>query len=334
MKSMLVRTFSDDATPADGGGDKSEGPEYSFEGYNVEFSTKVMLTSLVPNRSALATGQSVSYQFALDPDREGTFIIPDIYPEDLHGNPAFDVLPGLTINGKEVVGCVVKASEGVGWGKKNEDWFKNSWKKVRDIAGSRYGVDFFRGSYHFLLFSVDGAKQADYFCDLVDAAGGWGDGDLMPWVDIEEGGQGSWAPQRLETITDSTLRRRLADDVTTCATAFVKRFKERTGLRIAVYGRGVFRDLQMTDGKFGADSVVNPAYTQTMPQMDRYGVPLDDITLWQLCGVDSKGKADVFVPGFPAELTGWGKTDYSVYIDGARKTSLKTLRDRCLARPR
>lgn len=123
----------------------------------------------------------------LDPDRAGTFIIPDIYPYDLNGNPDFDVLPGMIVSGKEIAGCVVKASQGAGWGKNFEDWFKRSWQKLGSVADDRYGVDFFRGCYHFLLFSIDGAKQADYFCNLVDDAGGWGDGDLMPWVDIEEG---------------------------------------------------------------------------------------------------------------------------------------------------
>jgi GH25 family lysozyme M1 (1,4-beta-N-acetylmuramidase) len=235
----------------------------------------------------------------------------------------------MVVSGKEVVGCVVKASEGVGWGPTNEAWFKRSWQKVREVAGARYGSDFFRGCYHFLLISVDGTKQADYFCDQVDAAGGWGDGDLMPWVDIEEGGQGHWAPQKLETITDPTLRKTLSDQVTACATAFISRFKSRTGLRIAVYGRGVFRDLQMTNCKFGSDSAVNPAYTQTMPRMEQYGVPLDDISLWQLQGTGNGNQA--VSPGFPSVFPGWGAMDYSVYIDGPRKTTLKTLRDRCLA---
>ena len=275
-------------------------------------------------------GQTASNEASLDPDRSGTFIITDIYPLDLGENPPFDVLPGMVVNGKEVVGCVVKASEGVKWAEKYEEWFKRSWKQILDVAGNRYGADFFRGCYHFLTLSIDGAKQADYFCDLVDAAGGWGDGDLMPWVDIEEGGQGSWAPQRLETISDPVVREQLSDQVTACATAFIQRFKERTGgLRIAVYGRGVFRDLQMTNCKFGSDGAVNPAYTAKMPLMDDYGFSLDDIILWQLQGTGDDNKA--VLSGYPSVLPEWGDEDYSVYIDGPRETTLKSLRDRCLA---
>jgi hypothetical protein len=261
-----------------------------------------------------------------DPDRKGTFLIPDIYPGDFNGNPPFSVLPGLEVDGKEVVGCVVKTSEGLGWGTTSENWFKSSWVELRKVAGERYGVDFFRGCYHFLRFTADGAAQADYFCDLVEAAGGWESGDLMPWVDVEEGGQGHWAPEELEKITDHSLRARLAREVTDCTTAFVQRFKERTSLRIAVYGRGVFRDLQMSSCKFGSDSAINPAYTPTIVRMEQFGVPIDDISLWQLSG--DKGPAN---PKFPHSLPGWGTHDYSVYIDGARETTLKSLRERCLA---
>ncbi len=323
---MRARAFAGVLEDHQEPGDSAE-PEYSFEGFNIDFSEKVMLTPVSPPSPVQVKSQSISRQFTLDPDREGTFLICDIYPKDFQADPPFNLLPGLNVGGKEVVGCVVKASQSTGWGKRNEDWFKSAWAKVREVAADRFGVDFFRGCYHYLQFLADGAKQADYMCDQVDAAGGWGDGDLMPWVDIEEADQGSWAPQRLEKITDSALRRRLADSVTTCATAFINRFKQRTGLRIAVYGRGVFRDLQMTDCKFGSDAAVNPAYTATIPRMEKYGVPLDDIILWQIGG--DEGPVS---PGFPKSLGAWGTHDYSVYIDGSRATNLKTLRNRCLAR--
>lgn len=335
---MLVTQFTTDEE--EGSPVQPAASEYAFEGFNIEFSDKIALTPVNLARGTLVKSQSVSHQFTLDPNRAGTFIIADIYQCDFSKphkgggcdplDPPFSALPGLVVDGKEVVGCVIKATQGLAdsWPQRYLDWFTRSWQKIREVGGDRYCIDFFRGCYHYLIFSIDGAKQADFFCDTVDAAGGWGPGDLMPWVDIEEAGQGSWAPGELEKITDNNVRRRLADEVTTCATAFIKRFKERTGLRIAVYGRGVFRDLDMTNCKFGSDSAVNPAYTATMPRMDKYGVPLDDISLWQLCG-----DGTVVLKGFPSELPGWGKEDYSVYIDGDRKTTLKSLRERCLALP-
>lgn len=265
------------------------------------------------------------------PNRFGTFIAPDVYPGDLGTNPPFHVLPGLVAMDKEVVGCYVKASEGLGWGAANEDWFRRAWAEVRRVGGDRYGVDWLRGCYHFLRFQQDGARQADYFMDLVESAGGWGPGDLMPWVDVEEGGQGSWAGgERLEAVSDPMKRARLAQEVTRCAEAFVARVKQRRpGIRIGVYGRGLFRDLRMSSCRFGADAVTNPAYTEHMPPMDAYGWPLVDVVEWQLCG-----DGEVRARGFPSLLPGWGKTDYSVFVNGAQRCGTADIRRRSLAFPR
>lgn len=259
----------------------------------------------------------------------GTFLVADIYPPDFRGDPPFANILGRTIEGKTFVGCILKASEGTGWGKKNEEWFRRQWRRVKEVGGDRYGKDWFRGAYHFLRFTRSGASQADYFCDLIDSAGGWDHGDLMPWVDAEEGGQGTWAGGRkLAEIKNPVERARLAGEVRKCITDFVSRFHERTGLRIAVYGRGIFRDLGMTDCSFGEDSWANPGYTKVMPRMEKYGVPLEHISWWQLCG-----DGEAYAPGFPAgDISGWGTNDYSVFIDGDRPTTLRTLREKCLAR--
>lgn len=278
------------------------------------------------------------------PDRYGTFIIPDVYPPDLD-NPAtpqldlppFQHLVGLTVSEKEVIGCYVKASEGLGWGARNEQWFRDCWRQMRQVGGDRYGVDWFRGCYHFLRFDQDGAAQADYCLNLIESAGGWDSGDLMLWVDVEEGGQGHWADdpkthvhRKLEDIKDPAEKRRLAASITKCVTAFVSRVKARyPGMRVGVYGRGVFRDLGMTNARFGADAACNPAYTHDMPSMAQYGWPLEDIVEWQLCG-----DGEVYASGYPSQIPGWGRTDYSTVINGSRRVGLVDVRRRCLAKPR
>ena len=284
--------------------------------------------NVIVNKPVVDTAVTSS---ASNANRFGTFIIPDIYPPDLGQHPPFSVLPGLVVSDKEVIGCYIKCSEGLGWGASNEAWFRRSWAEIKAVGKDRYGVDWFRGAYHFLRFDTSGAKQADYFCDLIESAGGWAPGDLMPWVDVEEGGQGSWAGgEKLEVIKDQAKRRRLAMEVTNCTMAFISRVKERyPGIKVGVYGRGVFRDLQMSNARFGADGACNPAYTQHMPPMDQYGWPLADIVEWQLCG-----DGEVYANGFPSLLPGWGKTDYSVVINGAQRTGLVDVRKRCLARSR
>lgn len=264
-------------------------------------------------------------------NRYGNFIVPDIYPGDLGEDPPFQVLPGLNVMDKEVIGCYVKCSEGLGWGPRNEDWFRRAWQRLREVGGDRYGIDWFRGCYHFLRFQQDGARQADYCLDLIESAGGWAEGDLMLWVDVEEGGQGTWAGgERLEAIKDRSKRDRLATEVTRCVTAFVTQIKRRhPGMRVGIYGRGLFRDLGMTRCRFGADAACNPAYTRTMPPMDGYGWPLEDVVEWQLCG-----DGTVAAVGYPSELPGWGRTDYSAMIFGSHRMGLSDVRRRCLARPR
>jgi GH25 family lysozyme M1 (1,4-beta-N-acetylmuramidase) len=266
---------------------------------------------------------------SIDFDRAGTFLVADIYPPDLGLHPNYPALVGHSYEGKEFVGVVLKAGEGLGWGALNERWFQDNYRMLKTVGGERYGRDWFRGAYHFLRFTIDGAKQADYFVDQIEKAGGFDEGVLMPWVDAEEGGQGNWAGgEKLENIKDTVKRARLAGEVRSCITAFVRRFKERTGMRIAVYGRGLMRDLQMTNCNFGEDAYVNPAYTRTMPGMDQYGVPLSKIKLWQLCG-----DGEVFCPGFPkGMIKGWGAEDYSVYIDGANPTNLVGFRRDNLAK--
>lgn len=265
-----------------------------------------------------------------DPNRRGTFLITDIYPGDLGANPPYHVLPGLKMNGgHEMIGCIIKASQGLSWGAANEAWFKRGWQQIKAVGKERYGVDWFRGCYHFLTFKRDGAAQADYFLKLVEQAGGWDVGDIMPMVDAEEGGQGDWAGgEKLEAIKDPAKRKRLAAQVVECVSKFADRVKERTGQRVMLYGRGIMRDLDISD-RMHCDGVANPAYTKSMPPMDRYGWPLSDVLLWQLCG-----DGVVYCPGFSGKTPGWGEEDYSVYIDGANKTDLVSFRRRVLAKSR
>lgn len=264
-------------------------------------------------------------------DRPGTFIIPDIYPQDLGPHPHFEGLPKNVIMGKEVIGCYVKCSEGLGWS--GEAWFVQNWPRLRALTGP----EFFAGVYHFLRFSVDGTAQADYLCTLVERAGGLGDWALAIWVDVEEGGQGHWAddphthaPRKLQDIKDPGERARLSNEIRACTSAFIARIKQRMpGVRVGLYGRGVFRDLEITNAHYGQDFVCDPAYTAEMPRMEKYGIPLEEITEWQLCG-----DGEVHKPGYPSLIPNWGRTDYSVVIDGANPTTLATVRRRCLARPR
>lgn len=65
---MLVTQFTDEEEDSSGttASTKDE-PEYAFEGFNVEFSDKIMLTPLNPDRITMAKGQSVAHAFVVEP---------------------------------------------------------------------------------------------------------------------------------------------------------------------------------------------------------------------------------------------------------------------------
>jgi hypothetical protein len=60
---MLVTQFTDDdeeESPAE-----KSAPEYAFDGFNIEFSEKIALMPLSPNRGMVARAQSIPRPFIL-----------------------------------------------------------------------------------------------------------------------------------------------------------------------------------------------------------------------------------------------------------------------------
>jgi hypothetical protein len=234
------------------------------------------------------------------------YLLVDLYPGDEGPAPPFDVLartPGF-------FGVIIKATQGTSDWYNDSGWFKRNWPRVKDAGGDRYGTTWLRGAYHFLNFWQDGAKQADAYLTAVDHAGGWGEGDILPIVDVEQGGERN--PNRKAT----------AQQVEDCTTAWAEAVKERTGRRICLYGRGAMRELGI-NSKMGCDVVWNPAYTAIMVTNGLFPAwTLDDIALWQYCG-----DGDAAFAKLPHTIAGFGdgKVDISVHIDGARKPTLDSL---------
>jgi lysozyme len=223
--------------------------------------------------------------------------------------PRWDVLAAHP----NVVGVIIKATQGTSYA---PAWFHEHWPRVRDVARARYGDTWFRGAYHYLEFLQDGAKQADFFLDAIDRAGGWGAGDIHPIVDVELGGPGA------------RNRDASAAQIIACTTAFARRVKDRTGRRVMLYGRGAMRDLGI-NSKMGCDVVWNPSYTRTMVTNGLSAWKLDDVALWQYAG---DGAGDASVHGLPLSIPGFSSNmDLSVYIDGDRKPTLDGLRRRLVS---
>jgi len=218
---------------------------------------------------------------------------------------AFDVIAAHP----DMVGVIVKISEGLHYAPR--EWIAHNWPAARAAGGVRYGDTWFRGAYHYLRINVDGAKQADFFLDAIERAGGWGHGDMMPFVDAEASNN-----------EDATR-----EDVIECVSAFARRIKERTGRGTIYYGRGFMRDLGIAS-RMGCVAIWNAGYTATMPMtglapaFDR-----DDVVLWQY----TDGTNGSTAHGLPLKLPGWsGGLDLNVYVDGNRKPLIGRLRSRLL----
>ncbi len=259
-------------------------------------------------------------------DPGGPYLLFDLYPFDLGPLPDFTVPARSDADGDgdaDFVGGILKATQGTAYG--YTAWFVDNFKRLRVAGGDRYGSSWFRGAYHYLEFTQDPIKQADFYLSVIDKAGGWDDGCIVPIVDVEFGGERS-ANRRATTaqIIDST-------------TAFADRCRAVTGRRVMLYGRGAMRDRSIRS-KMGCDLVWNAAYTATMVTNglvgelpDGHEAPwtIDDIALWQYSG---DGTGDARKHKLPLTITGFGhgKVDVSAFIDGARKPTLARLRERLL----
>lgn len=238
----------------------------------------------------------------------------DLFSLDLHGSPDWDVLaatPGF-------YGAILKATQGTkGWSN-DGGWFKKNWALLKDAGGDRYGSSWFRGAYIFLNFLQDGAAQADNYLDIIEEAGGWESGDMLPIIDVELGNDGSNGHARNKNNDAS------AQQIIDCTTACAERLRLVTGRNVILYGRGAMRDKSIND-KMGCDVVWNPAYTSTMVMHGLEAWTIDDVVLWQYCG---DGTAALNPQKFPRSIDNFGKCDISVYVEGANKPSMETMTER------
>lgn len=174
-------------------------------------------------------------------------------------------------------------------------WFDENWRASgRAVVGARYGVDWFRMAYHYLLVAQDGAAQADVALAAVDQAGGWDDGDLWLGVDVERGEQPAIAT---------------AAQVQAVVEAFAARVLRRTGKRPLLYAGSYTRDLGISS-RMGCCMLWYPQWSSTLnwSTVQRMGFDMQTTLLWQVTG-----DAPASVPGYPS-VTPIGAEDFSVMV--------------------
>lgn len=255
------------------------------------------------------TSQPESQPQHVGEDRQGRFLFVDVYPGDIGGKPnwhAFDKVQPVA--GFDCIGGVIKCSEGYAWGMNNEAWFRKNWQELKAAHPTRYGNDWLRGCYCFLLLTKDGKKQAEYYLRQVElAGGGWDDGGtMMPIVDVELGN---------ETHPNQKAS---AQQIIDCTSAWADTVRTATGRRIMLYGNGAMRDKGIKS-RMSCDMLWIPRYTPTLPAdiYLREGWDADHVCAWQY-----GGDGTAFLSGYPKSIPGFGAVDISVCIDGAKPVTL------------
>lgn len=261
--------------------------------------------------------------------RDGRYLFFDLYHGDFGGKvPDF----AAVARDRSWYGGILKATDGT-W-TPGGDWFRRAWPALRAAGGARYGRTWFRGAYLYLRAFTNGAAQAEHYVREVELAGGWDSGDMIPWVDAEQGSKDPSSSNK----NDEASAAQWEDAIGSC----IARLKQLTGQRVGYYGRGVYRDFKITK-RLGADVLWNAAYTSTMPTngytpraLD--GEPnsspgpfeLDHIALWQYAGDgDANGARDHLGP-LPVQVPGLGPEDCNVFLDGGRRPTLARLREQLL----
>lgn len=252
-------------------------------------------------------------------DHGGPYLFIDLYPLDFDRAATRGVIEDppweSLLADPRVTGVWLKATDGIRWSDAYVHWFVRNFRRVASLVGDRRGRSFVLGGYSFVQTTLSGRKQADYMMSVLQQAG-WTPGvDMVPVMDIEEGG--ATHPNRKATN----------QQVVDAGHDFSERVRELTGGGTMLYGRGTMRDRKIVD-TFGADRVANPSYTARMVVNGL--IPpwtLDDIVLWQYCG---DGVGDSSVTKLPLKMAGHG-IDLSVAIHGARKPTLKSTIQRLTA---
>jgi GH25 family lysozyme M1 (1,4-beta-N-acetylmuramidase) len=222
------------------------------------------------------------------------WILIDLYRKDWGGKPpiAAMIQPGFH-------GILLKATQGTKYPIK---WFLKHWPLVKLFAGERYGHSFARGAYCYLEFYTDPIKQAAYYLDVLDDAGGWDVGDICPIVDVENG---------KDTAPNHNADATRVIEVTTAFAHEVTRVLKRP---VMLYGGSAIRDRKIKS-HMGCSALWTARYGPKLPAStyEKMGwkLALTDPQGW-VWGWQYAGDAPGTVAGLPFVIPGVGANDLSV----------------------
>jgi GH25 family lysozyme M1 (1,4-beta-N-acetylmuramidase) len=235
-------------------------------------------------------------------------LIVDTYAGDLNGHTD---MAKLIAAGQPWCGWMGKATQGDYYF--DSAWFQPHWRDAKELAGDRYGNDWFRGAYHYLDVRIDAQKQAEFYLRAIQNAGGWSYGDLWPVVDVERAGQREGIGQQ---------------QVIDCCSRWANIVHEATGQKVILYGGSFLRDLGVTD-RMSCSLVWVARYTSTLPvgTYASLGWTIDDLFAWQYVG-DGFGA----LANYPL-VSPIGKVDISA-VTIAQGDGIKWIRNNmCVTKP-
>jgi GH25 family lysozyme M1 (1,4-beta-N-acetylmuramidase) len=233
-------------------------------------------------------------------------LIVDLYAGDLGGKPD---IATLVAAGPPWHGLILKATEGTSYN--GGQWFKTNWPAARDLAADRYGADWFRGAYCYVHFDQARAHHIYFYLHTIAAAGGGGQGDFWPVLDVERAGNPDVS----------------ASQIVTCVSTMAGLLKARLGRDVTLYGGSLLYDKGIRD-HMGCSRLWIARYTATLPAIvyQRIGWELDDLLMWQYDG-DGEG----YLANYPT-TSPIGRTDISALtIAGGGDAALAYLRTNLFA---
>jgi GH25 family lysozyme M1 (1,4-beta-N-acetylmuramidase) len=199
-------------------------------------------------------------------------------------------------NNPRMVGCIVKATQGVNYA---PPWFTANWPRARAAGGSRYGSSWFRGCYHYATPDASGTAQADFVLAAIERAGGWGDGDMPPAWDFEDGSARIW--------TGRGITKQQVIDI---SSQFSERINSRIGRAPILYTGATWRQYGITD-KCGFSQM----WSSHLDKMKPYGWPNSSYALWQYAGDGKYYNPATAAFGFPQTVADLGTIDMNVVMD-------------------
>lgn len=180
-------------------------------------------------------------------------------------------------------------------------WFGSCWRAAgppmpTGLLFPEYGISKFRQPYHYYVVGLSSVQQADLALDIVDTAGGWGNGDLAMGVDIESGEQppGVTAQQVIDGIS-----------------TFAGRVKQRTGRAPILYAGSYTRGLGISS-RMGCELLWYPQWSKILnwSVVQSMGFDIHSTLFWQPVG-DGSNTAP---PGYPNTTPIGGGLDIDIMV--------------------